>query len=144
MQKLQRQWLALSDDILNQVDQEAMILAKRNVLAHSMDLIQNALEDATTLTITEGILKDLEEAIGPFLETMQMLSFQRWQYNLDMLCLPPAGYSAVLDPTEMEGMFGETSGLVRASIFPQLSRIDPSAKAQVSLAVARNVSSQMC
>lgn len=97
--------------------------AREALLEEVLDKSQELLESLTDLKISKSTRVELSDALAPFLETMCMLPYQRWQYTFDMVRAFDEGNRTPLDPAEMQGEFAEETGWVRASLFPQLCRV---------------------
>jgi hypothetical protein len=109
-----------------------MDIARATLLDEVLNKSQELLEGLTDLRISDSIRDELSEALAPFLETMCMLPYQRWQYTFDMVRAVDEEDWIPLDPAEMEGQFGEGTGWVKASLFPQLCRIQYDGPDEVS------------
>lgn len=123
-QKEMKQWLALTDDILTRNNSKSMDRAKEASLNHILDNMKKVLEAATTLEFTDAIRRTLSNAISPHLETLRMLHFQEWEYNLRMQSTSYEDGPVPFHRGEMEGMFYEEKGFVKAVLFPQLRRLE--------------------
>jgi hypothetical protein len=121
--KKTRQWLSITKEILTDKDSASMDCARQHLLEEVLDKSMEVLEGLTNQKVIGGIREELSEALAPFLETMCMLPYQRWQYSLEMVRAFDEGDWTPFDPIEMEGKFGEKTGWVTASLFPQLCRI---------------------
>ena len=122
-QKKLSQWLTLTRDILTDKDEEIMSRTSEALLEEVLDKSQELLEGLTDLKINKSIREELSAAVAPFLEIMCMLPYQRWQYTFDMVRAFDEGDWTAFDPAEMEGDFAGQTGWVKASLFPQLCRI---------------------
>lgn len=123
-QKKFAQWLALTKEILTNKDRETMDNARGFVLEDVLDKSQELLEGLTDLKFTDDVRAELSEALAPFLETMCMLPYQRWQYSFEMVPAVEEDYWTPFDPVEMDGMFAEKTGWIKASLFPRLCRLE--------------------
>lgn len=85
---------------------------------------QKIIEDWTDLEFDESIRGELSEALEPLLQTLCMLEYQKWQFSFELLPAINKGERTSFDPAEMEGMFAEKTGWVKASLFPQLCRLE--------------------
>jgi len=101
-----------------------MLQAREDSLELLLDNMKEHLETVTTLKFTEAIRRKLSDAIAPHLATLRMLHYQEWNYKLDMVDASRKGSPVRFSRARMEGMFWEETGFVRASLFPQLCRIE--------------------
>lgn len=108
--------------------------AREYILEDVLGTIREFLEELTDLKVTVDMREELREALAPLLETMSMLPCQRWQYGFDMVPAIDRGHRIPFDPSKMDGMFAEKTGMVRASLFPELSRLEWNEQDQVSCA----------
>ncbi|THY37953.1 hypothetical protein D6C98_10545, partial [Aureobasidium pullulans] len=125
--KLQRkikQWLALTKEILTDSDQQSMECAEQFILDYALEESQRLLEGVTDMVLTDNVLAELSDAMSPFLQVFRLLQYQRCPYTFEMLPAADEDEWNRFDPTEMEGMFGEKTGLIKASLFPQLCRLE--------------------
>ncbi|CAD0094716.1 unnamed protein product [Aureobasidium mustum] len=106
--------------------------AREFILEDVLNNIKGFLEDLTDLKVTDDMHEELSEALGPLLETMSMLPYQRWQYTFDMIPATHRGVQIPFDHSKMDGMFAEKTGMVQASLFPQLCRLEWDDQGQVS------------
>ncbi|CAD0107711.1 unnamed protein product, partial [Aureobasidium uvarum] len=122
------QWLSLTREILTDKDRESMDSARGYILEDVLDRAQEFLEALTDFIISDEIREELSEALAPFLGTMCMLPYQRWQYSFEMVCAVNEEFYTSFDPMEMEGMYTEKTGWIKASLFPQLCRLEGSGR----------------
>ena len=101
-----------------------MLQAREDSLELLLDNMKEHLETVTTLEFTEAIRRKLSDAIAPHLATLRMLHYQEWNYKLDMVDASRKGSPVHFSRARMEGMFWEETGFVKASLFPQLCRIE--------------------
>ena len=106
--------------------------AQKTLLEEVLDKSQELLEGLTNLKISASIRDELSDALAPFLETMCMLPYQKWQSSLEMVRAIDEGDWTLLDPTEMEGEYAEKTEWVKASLFPRLCRIQGDGQDEVS------------
>ncbi|THX23850.1 hypothetical protein D6D10_10241 [Aureobasidium pullulans] len=125
-QKKIKQWLSLTRDILTDSDRESMKDAEQFVLEDALSELQRRLEGLTDMKVTKSILDELSDAISPFLQVFCMLAYQRCEYTLEMVPAATEGQYGCFDPAEMEGMLGEKTGVIKASLFPLLCRLEMS------------------
>jgi hypothetical protein len=133
--KLQRkikQWLALTKEILTDSDQQSMECAEQFILDYALEESQRLLEGVTDMVLTDNVLAELSDAMSPFLQVFRLLQYQRCPYTFEMLPAADEDEWNRFDPTEMEGMFGEKTGLIKASLFPQLCRLEMGGQDDVS------------
>ncbi|THY00818.1 hypothetical protein D6D03_06230 [Aureobasidium pullulans] len=130
-QKKIKQWLSLTRDILTDSDQESMKDAEQFVLEDALSELQRRLEGLTDMKVTKSILDELSDAISPFLQVFCMLAYQRCEYTLEMIPAATEGQYGCFDPAEMEGMLGEKTGVIKASLFPLLCRLEMSGQDDV-------------
>ncbi|KAH0369830.1 hypothetical protein KCU65_g2998, partial [Aureobasidium melanogenum] len=119
-----KQWLALTDEIINKAAPEAMKKAKEGSLKHIMDMIKKSLQAATTLKLTDDILNIITRLVSGCLEDLRLLEFQEWKYKIEMIPAHVEGEHTPFDLDNMEDIYAEESGLVKASVFPLLSRLE--------------------
>lgn len=119
-----KQWLSLTKEILTDIDQESWDAAQELLLKYVLDESQKIIEDWTDLRIDETIREELSEAVEPLLQTLCMVEYQKWQFTFELIPAMDEEERTSFDPAEMEGMFAEKTGWVKASIFPQLCRLE--------------------
>ncbi|KEQ67729.1 uncharacterized protein M437DRAFT_62106 [Aureobasidium melanogenum CBS 110374] len=119
-----KQWLSLTNEVLTDNGQGSMNTAKELVLKFLLDESQRIIEILTDLKINESIRGELSDALEPLLQTVCMLDYQKWQFSFDLVSAMGKGERSLFDPSEMEGMFAEKAGWVKASLFPQLCRLE--------------------
>ncbi|KAG9529752.1 hypothetical protein KCU93_g3126, partial [Aureobasidium melanogenum] len=123
-EKSVKQWLALTDEIINKAAPEAMKKAKEGSLKHIMDMIKKSLQAATTLKLTDDILSIITRLVSGCLEDLRLLEFQEWKYKIEMIPAHVEGRHTSFDLDSMEDIYAEETGLVKASVFPLLSRLE--------------------
>ncbi|KEQ71653.1 hypothetical protein M436DRAFT_50619, partial [Aureobasidium namibiae CBS 147.97] len=119
-----KRWLALTSTVLTTNYRESMLQARADSLELLLDNMKEHLETVTTLDFTDAIRRRLSDAIAPHLTTLRMLHYQEWNYKLDMMDASRKGSPVQFSRARMEGMFWEETGFVKASLFPQLCRIE--------------------
>lgn len=123
-EKSVKQWLALTDEIINKAAPEAMKKAKEGSLKHIMDMIKKSLQAATTMKLTDDILSTITRLVSGCLEDLRLLEFQEWQYKIEMIPAYAEREHTTFDLDSMDDIYAEESGLVKASVFPLLSRLE--------------------
>ncbi|KAG9650180.1 hypothetical protein KCU64_g9158, partial [Aureobasidium melanogenum] len=118
------QWLSLTKEVLTDKNRESMDKAREYILEDVLDKIKEFLEELTDLKVTDDMREELSEGLSPLLETMSMLPYQRWQYIFDMVPVVDREDQTFFDHSKMDGMFAEKTGMVKASLFPQLCRLE--------------------
>lgn len=103
-----------------------MVQAREDSLELLLDNIKEHLETVTTLEFTDAIRRRPLDAIAPHLTTLRMLNYQEWTHKLDMVDASRKGSPVRFSRARMEGMFWEETGFVKASLFPQLCRLEGS------------------
>ncbi|KAK6006628.1 hypothetical protein QM012_005636 [Aureobasidium pullulans] len=119
-----KQWLALTSTVLTNNHRDLMVQAREDSLDMLLNNMKANLETATTLEFTDAIRRRLSDAISPHLTTLRMLHYQEWNYKLNMVTASREGAPVRFSRARMEGMFGEETGFVQGSLFPQLCRLE--------------------
>lgn len=109
-----------------------MVQARADSLKFLLDNMKEHLETVTTIEFTDAIRRRLSDAIAPHLTTIRMLHYQEWKYKLDMVDASRNGSPVYFSRARMEGMFWEEAGFVKASLFPQLCRIEEDIEVDVT------------
>jgi hypothetical protein len=115
-------------------DPESMVIARETLLEYILAASLRMIESLTDLKVNISIRQELSEALNPLLQTLCMLEYQRWQYTFELVPAIVGGHWNPLDPAEMEGMFAEENGWIKASLFPQLCRLEGNSRNEVSRA----------
>ncbi|KAH0016071.1 hypothetical protein KCU78_g7978, partial [Aureobasidium melanogenum] len=119
-----KQWLSLTREILTDNSQDSMDAAQGLMLKYVLTESQKIIEDWTDIEFDESIRGELSEALVPLLQTLCMLEYQKWQFSFELLPAVNKGERTSFDLAEMEGMFAEKTGWAKASLFPQLCRLE--------------------
>jgi hypothetical protein len=109
-----------------------MEIGRERLLEYVLNDSLRMIQSLTDLEVSNSIRDELSDALDPLLRTVGMLDYQRWHYTFEMVPAFDGGNWNALDPTEMEGMFAEEIGWVKASLFPQLCRIQGDGQNEVS------------
>lgn len=109
-----------------------MEIGRERLLEYVLDESLRMIQSLTDLEVSNSIREELSNALDPLLRIVGMLDYQKWHYTLELVPAFDGGDWIALDPTEMEGMFAEEIGWVKASLFPQLCRIQGDGQNEVS------------
>lgn len=129
--KVQR-WLSLTKELLTDKDPESMEVARQRLRDFVLDNSLKTIQSLTNIDVSKSMHAELSDALDSLLQTLCMLEYQRWRYTFELLPAYDEGRWNTLDPEEMEGMFAEETGWIKASLFPQLCRIQEDDQGEVS------------
>jgi len=109
-----------------------MEVARERLRDYILDSSLRMIQSLTNLQVSKSMHAELSDALDSLLQTLCMLEYQRWRYTFELMPANDEGHWTSLDPAEMEGMFAEEAGWVKASLFPQLCRIQEDGQDEVS------------